>query len=113
MSDQMPDRFDRSMGQHNVISRPVTIEEMGVLGVGGSQSYIYRVGRSDDGDTIFLKCEIDGRLMKVLIPPAVVTAIDRTRATLTARARSNAAQRAAETRKAKGVVPFQKKAVTR
>lgn len=106
-SGLMPDRYDRLTGQFNLISKPVTIEETGLLGVreGGSQAYIYRVGRNEDGDWIFLKIELDGRLIKIVIPARVTAAIDRTRQTLAARVRSNAAKRGFETRLAAGTIP--------
>jgi hypothetical protein len=119
-SEEMPDKFDRALGQlhglpDSLMTRPSTVRIVNVLGVGGSALYIVqthrqqtrddrgRVVRSDD--TVFLETVDEAGSLRLVLPPGVVDAIVRQRDSFTGKVRRAAATRVAEARKARGERP--------
>lgn len=111
MSDQMPDAYDRLLGNLDglpdvVHTKPSTVRVVPSLGIGGSQTYIVQTYRQrEQGDTIFL--EVAGRegCTRLAIPSQVADVIARQRDALTAKSRSKAAKAVAQERKDRGERP--------
>lgn len=83
----------------------------GVLGIGGMRRYIVQTFRAPDaGDTVFVEIIGPDGASRFFLPAKVANAIASQREALTRKSRKSGAKQAARTRKAKGVVPFQKKA---
>lgn len=62
-------------------------------------------GNNKQGDTIFVQCMNEDGVVRLALPPKVANAIARQRESLTARARSKAAQIVAKARKERGELP--------
>jgi len=124
-SDAMPTEFDRTLAALTdlpdvVQTKESIIRAMPFLGVGGSTMFVVKTVRQKDDserparDTIFLELVKDnaqGGAVRLVLPPEVAALIHRQYDALTSKTRKKGARRAAETRKALGIVPnFKKKA---
>jgi len=103
--------FDKTLGALHGLpdvlnTRPTTLRTVPPFGIGGTFLYAVQTYRqTGEGDTIFLEYVSDQGTVRVVIPPTVAEVIARQREQLTDKARSRAAKRAAEDRKARGIVP--------
>lgn len=119
-SGNMPDKFDRTLGQLDGLpgmakTKPATIRTVPVLGIGGSELFIVQTfrqaGESTDDKTeaatftVFVESVTAGGTVRLVLPSDVANTIARQRDTLTAQARTKSARAAAATRKAKGFKP--------
>lgn len=104
------DLFERAIGALQGIpdvtaSKPTTIRAVMPL-VGATQTFIVQTFRhKEQGDTIFIEHAIEGRLIRLVVPPQVANVIARQRDTLIGRQRSKAAKAAMEERMASGWRP--------
>lgn len=109
----VPDAFDRIIGQLHGLpevrnTRPSTVTTVLPI-LGNSQTFVVQTYRDDRGDTIFLQMvDAEGRA-RIVIPPAVASAIARQRDSLTATGRSARSRAAARDRIARGERPFARK----
>lgn len=107
-SEASPDAYDRAYGQAQGFphTRPHTITDAGILGVGGVRSYIVQTFRAPEhGDTCFIQIAGPEGLTRVHLPAKVTQTIARQRDALTAQSRSRASKQIADERKARGVRP--------
>lgn len=120
VSGNMPDKFDRTLGQLDglpgmVKTKPATVRTVPPLGIGGSQLFIVQTFRQagqgvDDRTmpptfTVFIEAVGSDGTIRLVLPAAVADMIARQRDSLTGQARTRAARAAAATRKARGIVP--------
>lgn len=111
MSDQMPDTFDRLLGQLQGLPettqvKPATIQVLPPLGVGGTQTYIVQTIRQRDfGDFTFIQYVNNEGAQRMILPPEVTALVNRQRDSISARNRRKGAKQAAQTRKDRGIVP--------
>lgn len=118
MSDAMPDKFDRLLGQlhglpDTMSTKPSTVRTIQPLGIGGSQLFIVQMWRqqtrdedgkiTDSRDTVFLETVDEGGSLRIVLPPQVVDVIVRQRDALSGRSKSRAAKARAADLKARGV----------
>lgn len=109
-----PDPFDRLAGLleglPDVTScKPSTVRTVEPL-LGNSQTFVITTYRQKEiGDSIFVEMMDRNGSARFVLPPKVADAIARQRESLTARNRSKAARAAAQERRDRGIVPFEKK----
>jgi hypothetical protein len=107
--------FDRALGSLEGLpdasrTKPVTIQTVPPLGVGGVETFIVQTVRQKDiGDSIFITHVTGSTAHRMMIPPKVASVIARQRDQLTTRSRSKAAKAVAADRMAAGIRPFVKK----
>jgi hypothetical protein len=113
---QMPDAYERLLGSLDglpdaMTTKPATVRTTTPL-LGITETWIVQTIRHADsgGDTIFLERGGRDGLIRLAIPAKVAGVIARQRDALTTRSRKKAARAAVETRREKGIVPFQRKA---
>lgn len=110
-SSGMPDAYDRALAALHelpdvVRTKPSTIRHVPTLGIGGTQIFVVQTYRqAERGDTLFLEATSGSGIVRLVVPPAVTSAIARQRDSLTDQTRSRAATRAAADRKARGLEP--------
>lgn len=119
----MPDEFDRALGALDglpgTMQTKPAIKQLVTPLLGTSATYIVRTVRQQEGHsdktsrarfTIFLQCIASNQPpVKIVLPPAVTDLIQAQRDRLTGQARKQTARQAAQTRKDRGIVSFQKK----
>lgn len=114
-SSNMPDAFDRLMGALDGLpdvlrTSASTVQTLTPL-LGNSETWIVQtVRQAEQGDVVFLQRVNREGSIRIALPAKVANVIARQRDALTTKARRKAAKAAVETRKEKGIVPFQKKA---
>ncbi len=110
-TEQMPDLFDRMLGQlidlPDVLrTKAANVRHVPPLGVGGAQTFIVQTIRQKErGDTIFLELVNNTGTTRIVIPPKVANLIARQRDGLTRRAKIKAGRDRAANDKALGIVP--------
>lgn len=113
-NDQMPDAFDRLMGALDGLPDVLrtgasTVQTLTPL-LGNSETWIVQtVRQAEQGDTVFLQRVNREGSIRIALPAKVAAVISRQREALNTKARKKAARAAVETRREKGIVPFQKK----
>jgi hypothetical protein len=114
MAEDRIEIFDRLIGALHglpdvVASKASTIRTMLPV-IGASQTYIVQTYRQkEQGDTIFVESVSAEGTFRIALPPKVAEVIARQREALTDKARSKAAKQAAQDRKDRGEIPFQRK----
>ena len=112
--DNAPDPYDRLLGALDglpdvIQTKPAPVRTVTPL-VGNAETWtVQTVRQLEQGDTIFLERTGRDGFIRLAIPPKVSAVIARQRDALTTKARRKAARAGVETRRAAGVVPFQKK----
>lgn len=103
-----PDAYDRAYGQMQGFAhtRPATIIQSQVMGIGGVRSYMVETFRVPEmGDTVFVQITGPEGLQRVHLPPSVTNAIARQRDALSTQSRVKAGRARAAADKAAGKVP--------
>lgn len=114
-------KFNRMMGTLTNLpdvshTKPATVVAQEPM-IGATQTFIVQTFRQIDRDgdasksrdTLFLQCADDDGLVRLVIPHQAIAAIIRQHEALTTKVRKKAGKAQAAQRKAKGIVPFQKK----
>jgi hypothetical protein len=109
-SGNMPDEFDRLLGQLDGLTgatrtRQSTVQTITPI-VGNSETFIVQTIRhAEVGDYLFVQAIGPKRSYRLVLPPEVTAVIDRQRDSLTTMNRRKGARAAVETRAAKGITP--------
>ena len=101
-------KFDRAVaglqGGNNLAAKATTIEHVDPI-VGEAETFIVQTIRDQQGDHVVIKFVDKSGVMRLILPPKVVSTIVRQRDALTARGRSNNARATAKARMERGEVP--------
>ena len=101
-------KFDRAVaglqGGNNLAAKATTIEHIDQI-IGEAETFIVQTVRDQDGDHVILKFVDRDGVMRLILPPKVVSTIVRQRDALTARSRRIAGKAQAKARADRGEVP--------
>ncbi len=102
--DHYSDTLRRLLDNPSAVSTPgSTINTQTLLG--HTESWIVKTVRTDGKDTAFIQQISAAGSQRIVLPPAVTAALGRQREALSAKLRRQAARRAADTRKQRGIEP--------